>query len=167
MKANIDNPFQELFTDWCGEKPEWVWILPPTASHRMYYRIKSRNYSAIGVYNPNYWENKAFVSMTRLFLAENIPVPQLYGEELESDIYLLEDLGDESLFDVIIKESKNQVYSPFLKALLKRALGELARMQIIGGKKFDFEVCYPYKEFGKESVLYDLKYFQEQFLDQL
>lgn len=167
METKIETSLCDLFSSWCSEMPEIIHPLPPTASKRTYYRIKSRNYAAIGVHNPNFKENRAFISMTRFFMDERIPVPEIYRRDLDNNIYLLEDLGDQTLFSCILEQSKHAENSSELKKFLRQALKELARIQIMGGKKMDFSICYPYKKFSRDSILWDLNYFREQFLDQL
>ena len=157
----------DLFSKWYNEIPESIHTLPPTASKRTYYRIKSRNYTAIGVHNPNYKENRAFISMTRFLMDERIHVPEIYRYDLDNNIYLQEDLGNQTLFSFIIEKSNHSDNLSELKKVLKQALKELARIQVMGGKKMDFSICYPYKQFSQDSILWDLNYFRKQFLDQL
>lgn len=158
---------RELFSNWCNETPEAIDALPPTASKRKYYRIKSRNYTAIGVHNPNIKENRAFITMTRFFMSERIHVPEIYCQDLNNNIYILEDLGDETLFSSILKNSNHSENLWELKKYLRQALKELARIQVIGGKRMDFSICYPYRKFSQDSILWDLNYFRTQFLDQM
>ncbi|MBS3771563.1 MAG: phosphotransferase [Bacteroidales bacterium] len=167
MKTKTETSLCGLFSSWCSERPENIQPLPPTASKRTYYRIKSRNYRAIGVHNPNLKENKAFISMTRFFMDEKVPVPEIYLCDLENNIYILEDLGDQTLFSLILQTGSHKEHSTELKQWLKQALKELARIQVMGGKKMDFSICYPYKKFSRDSILWDLNYFREQFLNQL
>lgn len=166
MKTDSLTDLRHLFTDWCGEIPVSADALPPTASNRSYYRIKSKNFSAIGAHNPNYKENRAFISMTRFFRDERIHVPKVYRQDLNNDIYILEDLGDQTLFSVLLEAREEPANSPRLKSLLRGALGELARIQVSGGKRMDFSICHPYRQFHRDSVLFDLNYFRKQFLDQ-
>lgn len=166
LKTATETALAGLFHTWCGEMPETINTLPPTASNRTYYRLKSRKNTAIGAHNPNFKENRAFISMTHFFENERICVPEVYLCDLDNDIYLLEDLGDRTLFSFILDQS-NHSNSSGLKEALREALKELGRIQVMGGKKMDFSICYPYKQFSQDSILWDLNYFREQFLHQM
>ena len=167
MKTSTETALGGLFHTWCDEMPETIETLPPTASKRTYYRLKSKNNTAIGVHNPNFKENRAFISMTHFFRNERICVPEVYLCDQDNDIYLLEDLGDRTLFSFILDHSNHSVNSFELKEALREALKELARIQVMGGKKMDFSICHPYKRFSQDSILWDLNYFREQFLHQM
>jgi len=167
LKTTIEKALSDLFCKWCNESPEVIQDMPPTASKRKYYSIKSRNYTAIGVHNPNIKENRAFISMTHFFMDERIRVPEIYLCNLDNDMYLLEDLGDTTLFSFILDQSNHSEDSSGLKKVLRHALKELARIQVMGGKRMDFSICYPYKCFSQDSILWDLNYFRKQFLDQV
>lgn len=158
---------ENLFYTWCNEMPEVTQPLPPTASKRNYFRIKSSNYTAMGAHNPNYKENNAFISISRFLLNEEIHVPEIYLTDLKNNIYLLEDLGDKTLFS-FIREKSQHCEAPFeLKRILRDTLKKLAWIQIMCGKKMDFSVCYPYRKFSEESILWDMNYFRKQFIDQI
>lgn len=167
MNDQITKNLGRLFFHYFGRKPGKIILLPYGGSSRSYYRIITHDYSAVGVYNPDYKENETFLYMTRFFQAENIPVPSLYLTNLDKNLILLEDLGDKTLFSVFKELENHPEREAIFKNLLKEAVSELARIQIIAGRKFDFSKCYESSEFGREDVLFDLEYFREQFLDRL
>jgi len=167
LETSTEKALITLFNGWCGEMPEKLIPLPPTASHRKYYRLQSQSFSAIGVYNNHVKENRAFVLMTRFFLSQRINVPQLYAHDLDQNIYLQEDLGDQMLFSLFLNQVSKHYPISLIRQWQKKALKELARMQIMGGRKMDFSICYPYQVFDKDAIIFDLNYFRIQFLDQL
>ena len=78
---------------------------PPVAqrgdgSDRQIYRFSMGNgRSWVGVTNPAQDENQAFLAMSRHFRKQGIPVPEIYAEDPQQLVYLLEDLGDQTLAD--------------------------------------------------------------------
>ena len=59
---NIENKLSKLFEQWCGIMPEHIYQLPHSGSSRIYYRLKNKETSALGVYNTNLNENIAFLN---------------------------------------------------------------------------------------------------------
>ena len=85
-------------------------------------------------------------------------------EDLENNSYLLEDLGDRTLFD-LVQEAKNT--EPFNKELLAyyhEAIDDLVKFQLEAGKDLDYSVCYPRPVFDRQSISWDLNYFKYNFL---
>ena len=151
--------------EWNGGEPEQIIPLPHSGSDRHYYRVFYNNQQILAAYNPHIKENRVFFEMTRFFLAERIPVPRVYHVNASETAYLLEDLGDTTLFSIITSKIEDPDRLPEIRTYLKQAIRELARIQIVGGRKMDFSICYPYSTFDASSVLYDLEYFRKHFLD--
>jgi len=156
---------KKLTNDWIGESPEKIVPLPHSGSDRHYYRIFCNNKQFLAAINPHVEENRVFFEMTRFFLAERIPVPRVHHVNSSETAYLLEDLGDTTLFSIITSKITHPENLPEIKAYLKQAIRELVRIQIVAGRKMDFSICYPYSSFDASSVLYDLEYFRKHFLD--
>ena len=165
LRSKEKQALSQLFTAWCGEEPEHFQAFPRSGSNRTYSRIISPRYRAIGVYNPDYRENQAFLSMTRFFLSERIRVPNPLGVAHGENVYLLDDLGDFRLFDLIRQKLPYPEYRQEITSKLREVIRELARIQVMAGKRMDFSVCYPYQRFNRDSILYDLEYFRQEFLD--
>lgn len=165
MEKNRQQEIKRLFHNWCGEQPEQINPLPHSGSDRHYYRILGRNSSAIAAYNPHQKENRVFFEMTRFFLSERIAVPKIYQKNDSETLYLLEDLGDTTLFSVIASKIESPENLPEIRTYLKQAIRELARIQVVAGRKMDFSICHPYSTFDASSVLFDLEYFRNHFLE--
>ena len=165
MEKNRRQEVTKLFYDWCGENPKQIIPLPHSGSDRHYYRVLGRNSRAIAAYNPHQKENQVFFEMTRFFLSERIAVPEIYQKNALETLYLLQDLGDTTLFSVITNKIENPEYLPEIREYLKQVIRELARIQIVAGRKMDFSMCYPYSIFDAASVMFDLEYFRKHFLD--
>lgn len=152
----------ELFEKWAGKKSVSLTPLPQSGSNRKYFRIISAGKSALGVYNPDKRENNAFIYLSKHFLKHGLNVPRIYSQELSENIFLIEDLGDRTLFSKLIDSHGG--YSAENLSLLKKALSELPKFQIIGSKNLDYSKCYPRPAFDIQSIMWDLNYFKYYFL---
>jgi len=155
---------EKIFFDWCGEIPESITPLPASASGRQYFRIKSANHIAIGVYNNNKKENLAFISFTKQFLNNKLNVPQIYFTNIDKNIYLIEDFGNESLFDYLTLNCSEKEFTDESVEFYKSALENLIDFQVKAANGFDYSVCYPRTVFDKQSMMWDLNYFKYYFL---
>jgi hypothetical protein len=63
-------------------------------SGRKIIRLASDNISAIGILYDVREENVAFLEFSRHFRKHGLPVPEIYGEDLDHGAYLEEDFGD-------------------------------------------------------------------------
>jgi aminoglycoside/choline kinase family phosphotransferase len=160
----VISQLNKLYKNWAKEDPISILPLAPSGSYRKYFRISGEEKTAIGVYNPDKKENKAFISFTRHFLKKNLNVPQLYNQQSNENTYLIEDLGDTTLFSLIEKEKMVESSSEKVLSYYKDALGQLIRFQIEAGKGLDYSVCYPSNRFDRQSILWDLNYFKYYFL---
>ncbi|MFH2140948.1 MAG: RNase adapter RapZ [Bacteroidota bacterium] len=153
-----------LFEIWAKEVCISFIALPPSGSYREYYRLQGKTKKVVGVYNKDLKENKAFIKFSEHFQEHNLNVPQIYAKDLNSDIYLVEDLGDITLFSYI--NEKNQDYSSDgkLMEIYKKIIAELPKFQLQAGKDLDYSYCYPRKSFDKQSMMWDLSYFKYYFL---
>jgi aminoglycoside/choline kinase family phosphotransferase len=79
--------------------------LPVSGSTRQYYRIKLGDKSIVGVWSDNKAENEAFVHFTKHFRSLGLNVPELFYTDLKKNIYLVEDLGDETLYSYMTKKA--------------------------------------------------------------
>lgn len=132
--------------------------LPQSGSYRQYFRLSNNNISAIGVFNEDKKENKAFVEFCRHFYKKGIAVPEIYSDDLENDVYLQEDLGSDCLLDFIEKEKK--IYLDDLISLYKKVIVALVNMQINGGEGLDYSLCMPRDAFDAQSINWDLNYYK-------
>ena len=164
MDSVIKNNLAEIFGRWAGEKSITITALPAHGSYRRYYRIIGASKQAIGVYNEDIKENVAFLSFSKHFLKHGLKVPEIYDQELDKNIYLEEDLGDETLFSFLTKEREKESFSTALKNQYKKVIGALPRFQVTAGKDIDYSVCYPRSSFDRQSMMWDLNYFKYYFL---
>ena len=69
---------EKLYKQWSGEEVDINVPLPRSGSYRRYFRMKSKNHSAIGVFNADKKENNAFITFTNHFFSQKLSVPELY-----------------------------------------------------------------------------------------
>jgi aminoglycoside/choline kinase family phosphotransferase len=160
----MTNQLKSLFEGWAKEEALNIFPLVKSGSYRQYFRIIGKEKYAVGVFNPDTNENRAFVAFTKHFNKNGLNVPKIYAQDLRKNIYLLEDLGDTTLFNLIEKEKQNDIVSKKVVEYYKEALIQLIRFQFDGGKGLDYSVCYPTEKFDKQSILWDLNYFKFYFL---
>ena len=156
-----------LFLEWRGREPADVSPVAGDGSVRRYWRFRDDDgATALAAYGPDRDENRAFVSFSRTFREIGLPVPEIYAYDEEIGVWLLEDLGDVTLFEAL-KEARGAGDDAFPEAMLplyRRVLDELPRFQIEGGRAIDFDVAYPRAAFDRQSILWDLNYFKYHFL---
>jgi len=160
----VENHLINLFTKWSGNKPEQITALPISASNRSYYRISLDNISVIGAYNQDERENKAFIYLARHFKDKQLPVPEIYAEDLANGVYLQQDLGELTLYQELVTSRKDDDFPNDLLETYREVISLLPRFQIEGAKGLDFSVCYPREAFDRQSMSWDLNYFKYYFL---
>ncbi len=155
---------RKTFKDWNGSKADFIQKLPQTASYREYYRISFDQKTVIGVINEDLNENEAFISFSKSFRELNLNVPTVLHTDLANNVYLLNDLGDTTLYSLIHMKKHDYSSSPELVMFYRRALEELLKFQIIADRRINYKHCYPRSKFDRQSILWDLNYFKYDFL---
>ena len=148
-----------------GCEIEEIEQLPQSGSYRQYFRIKHKNETLLGVYNTDLQENRAYLSFSKTFENAGIQVPKIYIVSADEMAYLVQDLGQLALWDIVRPDiledgrlSENSV------VLYKKTLSELIKIQTRTIEKLDLSYCYPRDAFDMQSMLWDLYYFKYMFL---
>lgn len=163
MDAILNN-IKKLYQEYTGISDCNIEIFQQSGSERRYFRLTANDTKpVIATYGANIKENESFIYFSRHFRSKNLPVPQVYQQATEGDIYLQEDLGNLSLLNVLEKEG----YTTHVYSLFKKSLEKLAELQVQGHKELDYNKCLTNKIFGKEAIMADLLYFKYYFLDAL
>lgn len=173
MREDLVRLFEETF----GEPPSAVVGLAGDGSNRSYRRLlRESARPVVGVIGPDREENRAFLEYTRRFLRAGLPVPELYAADEDAGVYLIEDLGDTTLFDALDEarvaaevEAADGMggTGEFPSSLLEpyeEVIRLLPQFQVEGHAAVDYEVAYPHAEFGRQSIAWDLNYFKYHFL---
>ena len=164
MKQSVINNILYLFESYFYEKAVEVKAFSPSGSYRRYWRLKNNYRSAIGVYNADIKENEAFISFTKHFHKSGIPVPAVYSIGDDRTYYLIEDLGDTTLFDFLSSKRETEGFSETIVKEYKKVLMYLPKIQDEAGRGIDYSVCYPRAAFDKQSMMWDMNYFKYYFL---
>lgn len=156
-----------LFESHFGTRPEAVLAIPSDGSARRYHRLVAPDgRTAIGAFGPDPEENRAFLSFTKALSSAGLPVPELYAEDAAARVWLLEDLGDITLFRAL-QEARDATGDPFPAPVLQayeQVVETLPSFQIRGHEVVDYSVAYPREAFDHQSIAWDLNYFKYHFL---
>ncbi|HHS95626.1 MAG TPA: phosphotransferase enzyme family protein, partial [Phaeodactylibacter sp.] len=159
---SIIQAIHHLYQKTFGSSPAELIPLKRTASGRHYFRIVDADKTYIATYGADPKENEAFIYFSKHFKEKGMPVPEIFAVDSEQGIYLQEDLGSQSLYD-LLPEAKEDL-GENLKAIYKKVLTQLARLQIKGGQGLDYSKCVPHSDFDRQSMYWDLNYFKYFFL---
>ena len=162
----MNDLFRRLYLARFGSAPTSEAPLSGDGSKRDMTRIVGPAGSAIGVLGPDREENRAFLSFSRAFRGIGLPVPEIYGADEAAGAYLVEDLGDTTLFQAL-SAARRAEPRPFPASMLpvyRRVLETLPRFQVEGGRVVDYAVAYPRAAFDRPSMLWDLNYFKYHFV---
>lgn len=151
-----------LFEAWDGSALVRTFVFPSSGSNRKYYRMEGKASTAIGVIGEDPRENRAFLEFSKHFRGLGLPVPEIYAADEPEGIYLQEDLGNTSLFDLVMKEG--DAIGKEVETLYRLSLDALVRFQTEGGRDLDYSLCFPVQAFSRQSMLWDLNYFKYYFL---
>ena len=108
-------------------------------SGRKIIRLGSEKGNAIGVLYGVREENAAFLEFSRHFRRHGLPVPEIYGEDLDQGAYLEEDLGDLTLFEFLTKNRSGTEIAPARDRSVSQS--GLHSAAISGGSGARLELC--------------------------
>jgi len=147
-----------------GVKSPMVMPLTPDASTRNYFRVPWNNGKAVAaVYQePFDPEFHPYLDVTRLFLDNGIPVPEIYAVDGQSGIIVQEDLGDRQLFKVYdeLPEDDCEEYK-------ERAVNLIAQIQKATGVAFEKQSIASRLAFDEAKLSWELDFFVDHFFGSL
>ncbi len=152
-----------LYKEFIGAEPAIVSPVPGSGSNRLYVRLGNGAETLIGAFNEDVKENRAFISFSRSFLAQGLPVPSILVVSSDEYCYLLSDLGDTTLFGLLQETRGNSGSFPAeLVPVYQEVLEWLPKFQVAA--KPEYGLCYPRAAFDRQSMLWDLNYFKYYYL---
>ena len=155
----------ELFRRHFGAAPSAVDALRAHGSERRIYRLTRDTVPVIGVVNADVAENRAFVAFSRHFRNAGVPVPEIVACDQAGRAYLEEDLGDTTLFELLVRDRGDRPDVPaHVAAVYERTVQWLPEIQVRAGRGIDDSLCYPRARFDRQSMRWDLNYFKYYFL---
>jgi len=162
----VQDALDRLFEATFGAPPQAQEPLAGDGSRRRMIRLHRKDGpSVIGVLGPNGDENRAFLSYSATFRDLGLPVPAVYGADEAAGVYLVEDLGDTTLFDRLdpARRTGDPLPDDVLR-LYEKVLAWLPRFQVEGGRAVDYSVAYPRPRYDAQAMQWDLDYFKYAFL---
>lgn len=162
MDSQIDL-FKNLFKTHFDKEVDAVSNIAPSGSDRTYFRLSGGGKEAIGAFSKNVKENNTYFYFTRIFTKVGLPVPEIFQQASRNTCYLMEDLGQESLLDVLLREGKTDE----ILHLYEKAVEDLVQFQWEAGRQIDYTMCYGSQHFDSKAILADLNYFKTYFADVL
>jgi aminoglycoside/choline kinase family phosphotransferase len=162
----VHDAFDRLFARRFGAPPTAAVPLAADGSRRRMTRFVGPTGTAIGVEGPDPDENRAFLSYTRDFRGIGLPVPEVLAADEEAGVYLVEDLGDTTLFHALSAARRVEpgTFPASMVPVYRRVLETLPRFQVDGGRVVDYRVAHPLAAFDRRSMRWDLDYFKYHFL---
>lgn len=157
---------KELFEKHFGVAPERVQPLQGQlgGSGRRISRFSAGGQTAIGILYGVRDENVAFLEFSRHFRRRGLPVPEIYGDDLDHGAYLEQDLGDATLFEFLSAHRSGAEIESSVVEAYRKAVAILPRFQVEAGRDLNYRVCYPRDSFDRQSIAWDLNYFKYYFL---
>lgn len=153
-----------MYRNWSGEEATTIVPLPASGSYRRYYRLASNKAQAVGAFYDNQDENSAFINLSRQFLKAGLNVPEIFAVADDNLSYLLQDLGDATLFEIINLHKQKNGFDEELIGIYRQIIDQLIRFQIVAGQNLDYAACYPSADFDTQAYMWDLNYFKYNFL---
>ena len=154
---------RDLYIRTFGCEPQSVVRLTGDGSNRVYYRM-SGAVTVLGAIGTSVAENRAFIALSKAFLASGVAAPEVLAVSADELCYLQEDLGDVVLYASLAAARERGAFEVGEIESLCRVVEALPRIQFEIPKHFDFSLCYPTSDFNERTVMWDLNYFKYCFL---
>lgn len=160
-----ESGLRRLYHECFGQEPDRFIILRADGSNREIFRLEGPD-NAIGVFGPDRSENRAFIGYARSLAKAGLPVPEIYGVSGDESIYLQEDLGSTTLFELLgsSREESRERMPEGAAEIYRKVIALLPRLQIDGGNAVDFGLAIPRPLFDRRCIMWDLHYFKYLFL---
>lgn len=163
MYAALLRLFREAF----GSEPVEVRGVAADGSARSYHRlVHADGRTVVGGVGPEPEENRAFWAFSRAFRGIGLHVPELYATDDEAGVWLMEDLGDTTLFSALdeARKAAGGAFPETMADTYRRVLTALPGFQVDGHRVVDYDLAYPRAAFDRQSIHWDLSYFKYHFL---
>ena len=155
-----------LFETYLGQPFDAIVRLPESGSSRRYYRMRHGNDQYIGTVNTVVAENIAYFSIHEALKKSHVPVPEIFMISADRTTYLQEDLGDQSLFNVIGQLQTRPDFETQLSEVFHAVLAGLVRIQTQAIRQMNDAHFWPAARFDRQAILSDLHYFFYYFVKQ-
>lgn len=120
-------------------------------SDRIFYRVIKEKQTFILVWDK---DMQTYLKLQKYLFERGIAVPEIHWSDEDANLLLIEDLGNDSIYE-LTKKRKNNIL------LYRAAINELIKLQIDGYTDAPIDVHYDY-----EHMKWEQEYFKEYFLHQ-
>lgn len=120
-------------------------------SDRIFYRVIKEKQTFILVWDK---DMQTYLKLQKYLFERGIAVPEIHWSDEDANLLLIEDLGNDSIYE-LSKKRKNIIL------LYRAAINELIKLQIDGYTDAPIDVHYDY-----EHMKWEQEYFKEYFLHQ-
>jgi hypothetical protein len=160
--ASLDPRLAEFLSERLGEAAGPVVALAGDASTRRYYRVALKQGTAVvALYPEPFNDELPFLAVGSLLADIGLPAPAVLAHDGPRGVLLLEDLGDETLQEVLRTASNAE-----RRALYDEALEALGRLQREAARGPARAACFQIA-FDVEKLSWELHYFEKHFLEGL
>ncbi|MFZ0061704.1 MAG: phosphotransferase [Pyrinomonadaceae bacterium] len=138
--------------------------LTPDASTRNYFRIPWKSGKAVAAVYPDPFDPDLhpYLDVTRLFLQNEIAVPEIYAVDGSVGIIVQEDLGDRQLCRVYETASETEIDDH-----KERAISVIARIQKATEKAYETKSISSRLAFDEAKLSWELDFFVEHYFQSL
>lgn len=150
----------EQYLDDRGAKGKGVVALTPDASTREYFRIPWQKGTAVAAVYPEPFDPSVhpYLDVTGLFLASNLPVPEVLDVNGDAGIIVQEDLGSRQLCQVFQEVTEDE-----REALLEQAIEIIGRIQAATARAFERDSIASRLAFDEAKLSWEFNFFQEHY----
>jgi aminoglycoside/choline kinase family phosphotransferase len=152
------------FLEGQGSESQPIVPLTPDASTRNYFRIPWKKGKAVAAVYPEPFDPDfhPYLDVTRLFLDNGIPVPDIYAVDGQSGVIVQEDLGDRQLFRVYEEAPKDEC-----EEYKERAVNLIAQIQKATNTAFERHSIASRLAFDEPKLSWELDFFVEHYFGSL
>ena len=152
------------FLEGQGIKNKLIVPLTPDASTRNYFRIPWKKGKAVAAVYPEPFDPDfhPYLDVTRLFIENGIPVPEIYAVDGLSGVIVQEDLGDRQLFRVYDAAPKDEC-----DEYKERAVNLIAQIQRATVTAYERQSIASRLAFDEPKLSWELDFFVEHYFGSL
>jgi len=152
------------FLEGQGAKSKPIVPLTPDASTRNYFRIPWKKGKAVAAVYPEPFDPDfhPYLDVTRLFLENGIPVPEIYAVDGQSGVIVQEDLGDRQLFRVYEAAPQDEC-----DEYKERAVNLIAQIQKATDAAYERQSIASRLAFDEPKLSWELDFFVEHYFGSL
>ena len=138
--------------------------LTPDASTREYFRINWNGKTAIACVYPEPFDaqEQTYLDVTKLFLAADLPVAEIYDFDEKSGVIVQKDFGDTILRDVLLQSNEKT-----RENYLNEAISLIAKIQAATPKAFAMNSIASRLAFDFEKLSWELDFFITHYFETL